>query len=153
MSHGVLFWHSSLRDVFLGPVCQSPEEKDKIQSSTRGGMSSSLILCSGVEDNGYLLPRPGAQHEMSCKRLASRKEAAQALGYLQGGSSPLQPSPAALTPDNDKHEDDSYPPPPPPSPSPFPLRDNDKPSPDVESPLFREDSALRASSEQGHRLD
>ncbi|CAM5163214.1 unnamed protein product [Eretmochelys imbricata] len=113
--------------------------------------STASLVLEGVEDNGYLLPRPGAQHEMSCKRLASRKEAAQALGYLQGGSSPLQPSPAALTPDNDKHEDDSYPPPPPPSP--FPLRDNDKPSPDVESPLFREDSALRASSEQGHCLD
>ncbi|XP_074829748.1 uncharacterized protein LOC141999843 [Natator depressus] len=115
--------------------------------------STASLVLEGVEDNGYLLPRRGAQHEMSCKRLASRKEAAQALGYLQGGSSPLQPSPAALTPDNDKHEDDSYPPPPPPPPSPFPLRDNDKPSPDVESPLFREDSALRASSEQGHRLD
>ncbi|XP_043354954.1 uncharacterized protein C9orf43 homolog isoform X3 [Dermochelys coriacea] len=112
--------------------------------------SRARLVLEGVEENGYLLSRPETQYEMYCKRLASRKEAAQALGYLQGGRSQLQPSPAVLTPDNDKHEDDSYPNPPPPSPSPFPLRDNDNPSPDVESPLFREDSTLRASSE---RLD
>ncbi|XP_034607827.1 uncharacterized protein C9orf43 homolog [Trachemys scripta elegans] len=115
--------------------------------------STASLALEGVGENGYVLSRPETQYEMYCKRLASRKEAAQALGYLQGGSSQRQPSLAALTPDNDKHEADSYPNPPPPSPSPFPLRDNDKPSPDVESPLFREDSALRASSEQGHPLD
>ncbi|XP_044848461.1 uncharacterized protein LOC123352431 [Mauremys mutica] len=113
---------------------------------------ASLVL-EGVGENGYLLSRPETQYEMYCKRLASKKEAAQALGYLQGGSSQRPPSPASLTPDHDKHEADSYPNPPPPSPSPFPLRDNDKPSPDVESPLFREDSTLSASSEQGHRPD
>ncbi|XP_032629366.2 uncharacterized protein LOC116820789 [Chelonoidis abingdonii] len=113
---------------------------------------ASLVL-EGVGENGYLLSSPETQYEMYCKRLASKKEAAQALGYLQGGSSQRQPSPASLTPDNDKHEAYSYPNPPPPSPSPFPLRDNDKPSPDVESPLFREDSTLRASSDQGHGFD
>ncbi|KAM7144036.1 uncharacterized protein C9orf43 homolog isoform 1-T1 [Macrochelys suwanniensis] len=114
--------------------------------------STASLVLEGVGENGYLLSRPETQYEMYCKRLASRKEAAQALGYLQGGSSQPQPSPAVLTPDSDKHED-SYPNPPPPSPSPFPLRDNDKPSPDVESPLSREDSTLRASGEQGHGLD
>ncbi|XP_050782316.1 uncharacterized protein C9orf43 homolog [Gopherus flavomarginatus] len=113
---------------------------------------ASLVL-EGVGENGYLLSRPETQYEMYCKHLASKKEAAQALGYLQGGSSQRQPSPASLTPDNDKHEADSYPNPPPPSPSPFPLRDNDKPSPDIESRLFREDSTLRASSEEGHGFD
>ncbi|XP_039362701.1 uncharacterized protein C9orf43 homolog isoform X2 [Mauremys reevesii] len=115
--------------------------------------STASLVLEGVGENGYLLSRPETQYEMYCKRLASKKEAAQALGYLQGGSSQRPPGPASLTPDNDKHEADSYPNPPPPSPSPFPLRENDKPSPDVESPLFREDSTLSPSSEQGHRPD
>uniref|UniRef100_A0A8C8STA6 Uncharacterized protein n=1 Tax=Pelusios castaneus TaxID=367368 RepID=A0A8C8STA6_9SAUR len=109
--------------------------------------TASLVL-EGVGENGHLLPKPETQYEMYCKRLASRKETAQALARFQRWSSQQKLDQAVLTSAHARHEDDSYPNPPPPPPSPFPLRDNDKPSPDVASPLFGEDRALRASSEQ-----
>ncbi|XP_074871951.1 uncharacterized protein C9orf43 homolog [Carettochelys insculpta] len=113
--------------------------------------STASLVREGVGENGHLPPHPESQYEMYCKHLASRKEAAQALGYRQGGSSWLQPSPAAPTPESDKQEDDSYPNPPPPPPSPSTLRNDGILSTDTESPLFREDSTQRLSIEQGHR--
>ncbi|XP_075761453.1 uncharacterized protein C9orf43 homolog [Pelodiscus sinensis] len=107
----------------------------------------STLVLEGVGENGPLLPRPESRYGMYCKQLASRKEAAQALGYLQGRSSWLQSSPAALTLDSDKYEDDSYPNPPPPPPSPSPLREYSKLFPGSGGPFLREDSLLSASSE------